>query len=108
MSDALAGIRVLVVDDSATLREHVASLLEDLGAVVDSADTGRRALALLESGAAADVVILDVRMPSPDGLATLARMREEHPTTPVVMLSSDGKASTIVEAMRRGAVGMRS
>ena len=103
MSDALSGVRVLVVDDSATLREHVANLLEAHGAVVDSADSGRRALALLEAGAAPDVVMLDVRMPSPDGLATLARIREEHPSAPVVMLSSDGKASTIVEAIRRGA-----
>ena len=104
MSEALGGIRVLVVDDSATLREHVAGLLESAGAVVDSADSGRRAVALLEAGAAPDLVLLDVRMPSPDGFATLTRLGEDFQSVPVVMLSSDGKASTIVEAMRRGAV----
>jgi DNA-binding NtrC family response regulator len=95
--------RVLVVDDAEGMRSFVANLLELEGYEVDTAEDGRRALALLEGGAAPDVVVLDVMMPGWDGLETLRRMREFEPDLPVVMLSVVGKAGTIVEAMKLGA-----
>ena len=98
-----AGRRVLVVDDAEAIRTYLAHLLELRGYEVDTAEDGRSALALLEGGAAPDVVLLDVMMPGQDGLATLARIREEHPGVSVVMLSVVGKAATIVEAMQLGA-----
>jgi two-component system response regulator AtoC len=96
--------RILVVDDAEGIRTFVAHLLELRGFDVDTAEDGRSALALLEGGAAPDIVLLDVMMPGQDGLATLARIRAEHPEVSVVMLSVVGKTGTIVEAMRLGAV----
>jgi two-component system response regulator AtoC len=96
--------RVLVVDDAEGIRTYLANLLELKGYDVDTAEDGRRALALLEGGAAPDVIILDVMMPGLDGIETLRRLREFDEETPVVMLSVVGKASTIVEAMKLGAV----
>ncbi len=101
--DEAAGRRVLVVDDAEAVRTFLVHLLELRGYAVDTVDDGRSALALLEGGAAPDVVLLDVMMPGQDGLATLARIREEHPGVSVVMLSVVGKTATIVEAMRLGA-----
>jgi two-component system response regulator AtoC len=98
------GFRVLVVDDAEGIRTYLANLLELLGYEVDTAEDGRRALALLEGGAAPDVIILDVMMPGIDGIETLRRIRELEDPAPVVMLSVVGKASTIVEAMELGAV----
>jgi two-component system response regulator AtoC len=95
--------RALVVDDAEGIRSFLVNLLELKGYEVDSAEDGRRALGLLEGGAAPDVVILDVMMPGLDGIGTLARIREFDPEIPVIMLSVVGKASTIVEAMRLGA-----
>jgi two-component system response regulator AtoC len=95
--------RVLVVDDAEGIRTYLANLLELKGYDVDTAEDGRRALALLEGGAAPDIVILDVMMPGIDGVETLRRIREFDESLPVVMLSVVGKASTIVEAMRLGA-----
>jgi two-component system response regulator AtoC len=97
------GSRVLVVDDAEGIRTYLANLLELKGYEVDTAEDGRRALALVEGGAAPDVVILDVMMPGIDGVETLRRIRDLAPDVPVVMLSVVGKASTIVEAMRIGA-----
>jgi two-component system response regulator AtoC len=97
------GFRVLVVDDAEGIRTYLAHLLELKGYEVDTAEDGRAAIALLEGGAAPDVVILDVMMPGLDGIETLAKIRELEPETPVVMLSVVGKASTIVEAMKLGA-----
>ena len=96
--------RVLVVDDAEGIRTYLANLLELHGYQVDTAEDGRRALALLESGAAPDVVLMDVMMPGLDGIETLRRLRAVDATVPVVMLSVVGKASTIVEAMQLGAV----
>jgi two-component system response regulator AtoC len=95
--------RVLVVDDAEGIRHYLASLLELRGFAVDTAEDGRSALALLDSGAAPDVMILDVMMPGLDGLETLRRVRASHADLPVVMLSVVGKAATIVEAMQIGA-----
>ena len=89
--DKLARPRILVVDDAEGIRTFVAHLLELRGFDVDTAEDGRSALALLEGGAAPDVVLLDVMMPGQDGLATLARIRAEHPEVSVVMLSVVGK-----------------
>ena len=95
--------RVLVVDDNEGIRSFVANLLELRGYDVDTAEDGRRALALLEGGAAPDVIVLDVMMPGLDGVETLRRIRESNALVPVVMLSVVGKASTIVAAMELGA-----
>ncbi len=97
------GARVLVVDDSPGIRSYLADLLELRGYRVDTAEDGRSALALLEAGAAPDVVLLDVMMPGQDGLATLRRVHDLCPELPVVMLSVIGHARTIVEAMEGGA-----
>jgi len=96
--------RVLVVDDAEGIRTYLASLLETWGYQVDTAEDGRRAIALIEGGAAPDLLMLDVMMPGIDGLETLRRIREMEPDLPVVMLSVVAKASAIVGAMQLGAV----
>jgi CheY-like chemotaxis protein len=90
--------RILVVDDAEGIRSYLASLLELRGFRVDTAEDGLSALALLESGAAPDLIILDVMMPGIDGLETLRRIRARDAEVPVVMLSVVGKATAIVEA----------
>src|SRR5262245_65007236 len=95
--------RLLVVDDAEGIRAFLANLLELEGYLVDTAEDGRSALALLEGGAAPDVILLDVMMPGIDGVETLRRIRALDARVPVVMLSVVGKASTIVEAMQLGA-----
>jgi len=95
--------RVLIVDDAEGMRAYLTSLFELRGFEVDTCDDGRRALTLLESGAAPDVVLLDVMMPGTDGLTTLAEIRKVWPELPILMVSVVGKAATIVEAMQLGA-----
>ena len=84
---ARRGGRILVVDDAEGIRSYLADLLELRGYQVDTAEDGRSALALLESGAAPDLVLLDVMMPGIDCIETLRRIRYEYPALPVVMLS---------------------
>jgi two-component system response regulator AtoC len=95
--------RVLVVDDAEGIRAYLANLLELRGYQVDTAEDGRRALALLDAGADPDVVLMDVMMPGMDGLETLRQMHERWPALPIVIVSVVGRASTIVQAMQLGA-----
>ncbi len=67
------GRRILVVDDAEGIRTYLANLLELRGFQVDTAEDGRRAMALLDAGANPDVVLMDVMMPGMDGLETLRR-----------------------------------
>ena len=82
-------IRVLLVDDSATIRSVLSSTLaadSDLQ-VAGTAVNGQAALAAI-AAAPPDLVLLDVEMPVLDGISTLREIRRSHPKLPVLMVSS--------------------
>src|SRR5947207_15203844 len=99
--------RVLVVDDSALMRQLLSRLLKEAGLdVVGTARDGLEAIELVQA-LRPDVVTLDVEMPRLDGLATLERLMAVHPV-PVVMCSGftrDGAEAT-VRSLQDGAVGV--
>ena len=101
-----APIRVLIVDDSATIRAILARKLESAPdmQVVGRAMDGVDALEQVER-LRPDVITLDVEMPRLDGLQTLERLMAEHPT-PVVMVSSLTRkgAEATLRALDLGAV----
>ena len=99
----MSGERVLVIDDSEGIRSYVASFLELQGFEVDTAEDGRRALALLDSGLAPDAVVLDVLMTGLGGLETLRGIRERDPEVPVIMLSGHADVRTAIDGIERGA-----
>jgi CheY-like chemotaxis protein len=76
-STALAGKKVLIVDDDARNIFALATLLEDHGMDVVSASSGRDALRVLkEHNNALDIVLMDIMMPDMDGIATIRAARE--------------------------------
>jgi two-component system chemotaxis response regulator CheB len=99
-------IRVLVVDDSVTVRKALGDALdgEDGFRLCASAPNGLLGLEQLTL-TKPDVVVLDLEMPIVDGLEFLSRMRPEHPKLPVLVFSgSVGQANeATLEAMWRGA-----
>jgi two-component system chemotaxis response regulator CheB len=84
----MSKIRVLVVDDSVVVRRLVAQVLAEEPdiEVVGTAPSGRIALAKLPQ-VNPDVVTLDLEMPDMDGVETLAAIRRDYPTLPVLILS---------------------
>jgi two-component system response regulator ChvI len=78
---------LILVDDDDLFRESLGLNLIDEGYRVTSFDNGREALAFLESGAAADVVLLDWRMPQLTGIEVLRRLRRLGITIPVIFLT---------------------
>ncbi|MEZ4501166.1 MAG: chemotaxis response regulator protein-glutamate methylesterase [Dehalococcoidia bacterium] len=101
-----APVRVLVVDDSATVRAVLAKRLdahpeiEVIGRAVDGLDAIEQVKRLKP-----DVVTLDVEMPRLDGLGTLKRLMEEAPTRVVMVSSLTGPgAQATLQALELGAV----
>jgi DNA-binding NarL/FixJ family response regulator len=99
-------VRVLVADDQELVREGIASLLgiqpgiTVVGTARDGAAAAELAVAL-----AADVVLMDVRMPGGDGTQAAALIRRERPGCQVVMLTTFDDEEYVVQAIRAGAVG---
>ncbi len=99
-------IRVVVVDDQQVMREGLVALLGlvDGVEVVGSAGDGRQALDLL-AGQAADVVLMDLRMPVLDGVVTTRLLKRDHPEVAVVILTTYADDASIADALRAGARG---
>jgi two-component system, chemotaxis family, protein-glutamate methylesterase/glutaminase len=97
--------KVLIVDDSALMRKHLVTLLEDEGGFqIRVARNGVEALALLSSFDP-DVITLDINMPEMDGITCLSRIMVEKPK-PVLMVSSltEKGAEATLQALSLGAV----
>ncbi len=79
--------RVLVVDDDPGVAEGTAAILEDLGHVTVTVESGEHALNVLETDPAIDVVITDQAMPRMTGTELAACIRRKWPRLPVVLAS---------------------
>jgi two-component system, NtrC family, nitrogen regulation response regulator NtrX len=97
------GARVLLVDDEANIRRMLGALLRSEGFSVTEAPNGNSALLLMEQ-MDPDVVLLDLLMPpGPDGLQTLAQLRDQGQTAPVIMMSGKAQLTDAVRAVKLGA-----
>lgn len=99
-------IRVLVVDDSASVRQTLTEILEsdpDIKVIASAADPFFAAQKIEKE--IPDVITLDVEMPRMDGITFLKKVMSQHPI-PVVICSSltDKGAETTLKAMEYGAV----
>lgn len=102
-------IRMLHVDDDADIREVAAFALElDPAFELRSAGSGEEALEILSGGFAADVVLLDVMMPSLDGPGTLTRLRamSGHAETPVIFMTARAQSQEQSRYIALGALGV--
>jgi two-component system nitrogen regulation response regulator NtrX len=95
-------LEVLVVDDDARIRSMLRGVLEDEGHAVAEAGDGTQALAALDERRF-DAVLLDVKMPGMGGLEALDMIREQAPSTGVIMVSGESTIATAVQALKRGA-----
>jgi len=94
--------RVLVVDDEESIRKSLRGVLKDEGYDVLLAEDGPQALKIVEDESP-ELVLLDIWMPKMDGMEVLEKLREAHPTLPVIMISGHGTIETAVKATKRGA-----
>jgi DNA-binding NtrC family response regulator len=94
--------KILIIDDEKNIREIFSLLLEDHGYEAETAETGRAGLEkarLLEP----DVVLLDMNLPDLPGLDVLARLKESHPDTGIIIVTAYGTIRSAIEATKLGA-----
>jgi DNA-binding NarL/FixJ family response regulator len=98
--------RVLVADDQTLVREGLVMLLGLLPnvEVVGSAADGEEAVRMV-AGEDPDIVLMDLRMPRCDGVEATRRIREGHPRTQVIVLTTYADDESILSAIRAGARG---
>ncbi|MBI5142471.1 MAG: chemotaxis-specific protein-glutamate methyltransferase CheB [Nitrospirae bacterium] len=97
-------IRVLVVDDSSFMRKSITHILQSDRSieVVATASDGEEAIRKVKQ-LAPDVVLLDIAMPSMDGLAALTHIMSERPA-PVLVLSGVKDSAAAIKSLELGAV----
>ena len=94
--------RVLIVDDEEGVRSSLRLLLKSHFEVSTASD-GNQALELVGSFDP-EIILLDVMMPSLDGIQTLRELKSRGVSVPVIMLTAANTVKTAVEAMKLGAV----
>jgi len=94
--------RVLVVDDEIELMRALCEALTRQGYEVSGFANGREALAALEARDV-DILLTDLMMPEPDGLALLRAALKLDPHVVVILMIGQGTVPTAIEAMQSGA-----
>lgn len=98
-------LNILVVDDSRIMLSLIRSILSLQGANVIECHDGQDAIDVLESGQSVDMVITDYIMPKKDGieLSKYIRKNLQRSDLPIIILTSIGKPSVVLNALRAGA-----
>jgi two-component system chemotaxis response regulator CheY len=96
--------KILVVDDSPTVRQKVGIALQHAGFEMAEATDGAEGLRVLEKGGIS-LVICDVNMPRMSGLEMLEHLRRNHryANLPVVMLTTESLTANVERATKAGA-----
>ena len=94
--------KILIADDAEFLRVRTSRMLAVEGFSVVEADNGTKAVELFQTEKP-DIVLLDISMPEKDGLAALKEILAAKPDAKVVMLSSLGQQTLVLQAIRAGA-----
>jgi CheY-like chemotaxis protein len=94
--------RVLVVDDEPEVRFVLSEFLESRGFEVAAAESGAKALAIVDE-VAPHVVLLDVTMPEMDGLETLKRLAALKPGLPIIMVTANADVDVTSKLLALGA-----
>ena len=96
--------RILFVDDDAPILQMLAAFFGGKGYDVTTANTGREAIALADSGHF-DLTVLDIRLAGENGLELLGYFKANFPKLPVVMFTGMPDDDLLDQAMLRGAAG---
>jgi two-component system, chemotaxis family, chemotaxis protein CheY len=97
---------VLIVDDSATVRQQVRTVLVQAGFHVENACDGVEGVSRIQEGGI-DCVICDVNMPNMNGIELVEAIKscEQYSKLPIIMLTTEGTRELIQRAKQAGASG---
>lgn len=97
------GQRILIVDDAAFMRMMIKDILSKNGFdVVGEAQDGSEAIEKYNE-LIPDLVTMDITMPEMDGVTSLKKIKETHPTAKIIMCSAMGQQAMVIDAIQAGA-----
>lgn len=99
--------KILIVDDSAAIRQSISFILKQEGYETLEASDGMEALDSLQNMEGLDLIITDVNMPNLDGISFIRRARElpKFKFTPIIVLTTESQGSKMNEGKEAGATG---
>jgi DNA-binding response OmpR family regulator len=97
-----SGIRILVIEDEAAIREGLADVLVFHGYAVESAATGLEGLRKAQTGHF-DLILLDIMLPGMDGYEICDRIRAEDRDLPIIILTAKDADEEIIRGLKLGA-----
>jgi DNA-binding NtrC family response regulator len=95
-------VRILIVDDEGEFARTLAERLTLRGFETAAASGADEAMARMQAGFRPDVVVLDLKMPGLDGLATLSLLKRQDASVEVILLTGHGSTTAAIEGMQRG------
>lgn len=98
----LAGMRILLVEDSTDNQRLLALHLRRAGATVDTADNGHRAIDIIRQNSACDGILMDIEMPGMDGYEATRQLRKDGFQKPIVFLSAHATSESRAQALQAG------
>jgi DNA-binding response OmpR family regulator len=96
--------RILVVDDDETIRESVSAVLKGAGYTVDTAETGRAAIAASNANSY-NLALIDIRLPDMEGVELLTAIRKTVPPTIKIIVTGYPSMDNAVKAVNKGVDG---
>jgi signal transduction histidine kinase/ActR/RegA family two-component response regulator len=99
------GLRVLLVDDEAVVRDATSRLLRSVGCEVVAAASAEEALERLQQGVDPELILVDLTMPGLDGVACLEAVRKLKPRLPALLTSGYGQDGRVQTALESGFQG---
>jgi DNA-binding NtrC family response regulator len=98
----MIGSKILLVDDELVFTTNMSKLLTNRGYRVKAVNSGDEAIALLQEEGF-DVIVLDLKMPGKDGIATLKEIQDLGLFTQTLILTGHGSIDSALEAIKLGA-----
>jgi len=99
-----ANATILIVDDEPSMLRYTKTLLEVDNYAVETAGSGFEAIKRVREGLKPSLILLDMAMPSMNGLQTIEECKKIRPEQKIVVLSCVSDTSTVVQAIKLGAL----
>jgi two-component system chemotaxis response regulator CheY len=99
--------KILIIDDSAAIRQSITYILSQEGYETTEAKDGQEALDMLPTLDGIDLIITDVNMPNLDGISFIRKARElvKYRFTPILVLTTESQGTKMNEGKEAGATG---
>lgn len=96
--------QMLIVDDSATMRNMIKAVVQEMGHQCHTAQDGEKAFKLCQAQQF-DLIITDINMPNMDGIELIRLIRESHNATPILVITTEGGENVKQAGKAAGASG---